>query len=146
MNINSTVISGYRALQDIRWLLVTDKNIVGIPAVQTLINQLEKQVTTVTLIDNVPPESSQHDVAAIIAALDMQGVDSVVGIGGGSVLGIAKLLSVLCMENAPTLDALLKGEKPQRRIASLLIPANAGTGSEAVCLQESWVTSSGATQ
>ena len=43
-----------------------------------------------------------------------RGVDLVMGIGGGSVLDVAKLLSVLCVENAPTLEALL-GEKPQTR-------------------------------
>ncbi|MCX8957812.1 iron-containing alcohol dehydrogenase [Erwinia psidii] len=139
MNINSTVISGYRALQDISWLLqgvqrallVTDKNIVGIPAVQALIGEMGNQVGTLILIDSVPAEPSQHDVTTILAGLDCHEVDLVIGVGGGSVLDVAKLLSVLCIKNAPTLDALLKGEKPQHRTASLLIPTTAGTGSEA---------------
>lgn len=139
MNINSTVISGNQALHDICWLLqgvkhvllVTDKNIVGIPAVQSLIAQTRSQVASVTMIDNVPPEPSQHDVATIVSTLDTQAVDLVIGVGGGSVLDVAKLLSVLCVDNAPTLDALLDGEKPRHRTASLLIPTTAGTGSEA---------------
>ncbi|WP_261643968.1 iron-containing alcohol dehydrogenase [Erwinia mallotivora] len=139
MNINSTVISGYQTLHDIGWLLqdvqhvllVTDKNIVGIPAVRALTDQLSDRVATLSRVDTVPPEPSQHDVAAIVNALDTQGVDLVIGVGGGSVLDVAKLLSVLCVENPPTLDALLEGEKPQRRTASLLIPTTAGTGSEA---------------
>lgn len=53
----------------------------------------------------------------------------VIGIGGGSVLDVAKLLSVLCIDAAPSLDALLAGEKPQRRTRSILIPTTAGTGS-----------------
>ncbi len=137
MNINSTVISG--TLNDIGYLLhnrqhvllVTDKNIVGIPAVQTLIKQIGEKVPTVRIIDSVPPEPTQHDVAAIVAPLDRRGIDMVIGIGGGSVLDVAKLLSVLCVEDAPSLDALLQGEKPQRRTPSLLIPTTAGTGSEA---------------
>ncbi|WP_147195305.1 iron-containing alcohol dehydrogenase [Pantoea sp. CCBC3-3-1] len=137
MNINSTVISG--TLHDIGYLLhdcqhvllVTDKNIAGIAAVQTLIKHIASKVPTVNIIDSVPPEPSQHDVAAIVAPLAIKGIDRVIGIGGGSVLDVAKLLSVLCVEDAPSLDALLQGEKPQRRIASLLIPTTAGTGSEA---------------
>ncbi|MCX0498053.1 iron-containing alcohol dehydrogenase [Erwinia billingiae] len=139
MNINSTVISGYQTLNDIGYLLknrqhvllVTDKNISGIPLVQTLIKQICERVATVKIIDSVPPEPSQHDVAAIVAPLETKGIDLVIGVGGGSVLDVAKLLSVLCVENAPTLEALLNGEKPQSRTASLLIPTTAGTGSEA---------------
>lgn len=139
MNINSTVIAGFQTLNDIgyllqgrqRVLLVTDKNIAAIPAVQTLIAQVQDQVATFHQVSSVPPEPSQHDVAQVLASLPSRDVDLVIGIGGGSVLDVAKLLSVLCVENAPTLEALLAGEKPQQRTASLLIPTTAGTGSEA---------------
>ncbi|WP_277976690.1 iron-containing alcohol dehydrogenase [Pantoea endophytica] len=139
MNINSTVISGFQALNDLSYLLqgkekallVTDKNIEGIPAVQKLIAQLKQQIASLSIVNTVPPEPSQHDVAAIVAALPSSDVDLVIGVGGGSVLDVAKLLSILCVEGAPTLDALLAGEKPQTRTTSLLIPTTAGTGSEA---------------
>lgn len=138
MTINSTVIAGYQALSDIGYLLqnhrhvllVTDKNIVGIQAVQTLIQQIGSRAT-LSILDSVPPEPSQHDVAAIVASLPGKKVDMVAGVGGGSVLDVAKLLSVLCVEDAPSLEALLAGEKPLRRTPSLLIPTTAGTGSEA---------------
>nr|WP_310617690.1 iron-containing alcohol dehydrogenase [Pantoea cypripedii] len=139
MNINSTVISGYQALNDLSYLLkgkqkallVTDKNIEGIPAVQTLITQLKQQIASLSVVNSVPPEPSQHDVATIVAALPTTDVDLVIGVGGGSVLDVAKLLSILCVAGAPTLDALLAGEKPLTRTTSLLIPTTAGTGSEA---------------
>lgn len=139
MNINSTVISGYQALNNMRYLLegvstavvVTDRNIEAIPAVQALMGQLRDQIPGISVVNSVPPEPSQHDVAAIIATLSRGQVDMVIGIGGGSVLDVAKLLSVLCIDGAPTLDALLAGEKPVRRTRSMLIPTTAGTGSEA---------------
>ncbi|NDL62208.1 iron-containing alcohol dehydrogenase [Acerihabitans arboris] len=139
MNINSTLISGCQALNDIgyllqdkqRALLVTDKNIGAIPAVRAFIEQARRSAGRLDIVDNVPPEPSQHDVARILASLDIRGIDMVIGIGGGSVLDVAKLLSVLCGEDAPALDALLAGEKPPSRVASMLIPTTAGTGSEA---------------
>ncbi|MCT2418958.1 iron-containing alcohol dehydrogenase [Pantoea sp. XY16] len=139
MNINSTVISGYQALNDMRYLLdgiatavvVTDRNIEAIPAVQALMGQLRDQIPRISVVNSVPPEPSQHDVAAIIKTLSQRQADMVIGIGGGSVLDVAKLLSVLCINGAPSLDALLAGEKPQRRTRSMLIPTTAGTGSEA---------------
>lgn len=139
MNINSTVISGFQALNDLSYLLqgkekallVTDKNIEGIPAVQSLIAQLKQQISSLSIVNSVPPEPSQHDVVAIVAALPSTDIDLVIGVGGGSVLDVAKLLSILCVDGAPTLDALLAGEKPLTRTTSLLIPTTAGTGSEA---------------
>ncbi|WP_315709353.1 iron-containing alcohol dehydrogenase [Brenneria uluponensis] len=140
MNINSTIISGHQSLQDIRYLLndkrhvllVTDKNIVGLPGVQTLIAQIKDNVPQLSLIDNVPTEPSQHDVEAILNQLTATDVDAVIGVGGGSVLDVAKLLSLLCAgDTTITLKTLLAGIKPTRRTVSLLIPTTAGTGSEA---------------
>ncbi|TKK17850.1 alcohol dehydrogenase [Enterobacter cancerogenus] len=139
MTIHSTIISGYRALEkmvyllpeDSHVLLLTDKNIRTIPAVQDLMTAIETASRLVTIIDSVPPEPSQHDVEKVLQEVAEARVDMVIGIGGGSVLDVAKLMSVLCAENAPSLSALLEGEKPARRTRSLLIPTTAGTGSEA---------------
>ncbi|KIS41874.1 iron-containing alcohol dehydrogenase [Kosakonia radicincitans] len=139
VTINSTLISGAGAIPAIapllagkkNVLLVSDGNIIKLAATQQIRALLESDGRHVQLIDNVPPEPSQHDVAKIVSALHITAFDLVVGIGGGSVLDVAKLLSVLCHPASPGLDALLKGDKPTARIGSLLIPATAGTGSEA---------------
>ncbi|NUL35175.1 iron-containing alcohol dehydrogenase [Kosakonia sacchari] len=139
VTINSTLISGAGAIPAIapllagkeKVLLVSDGNIIKLAATQQIRTLLETNGRRVQVIDNVPPEPSQHDVANILQNLHDAAVDLVVGIGGGSVLDVAKLLSVLCHPASPGLDALLAGEKPTDRIASLLIPATAGTGSEA---------------
>jgi len=140
MNINSLIISGKRTLDDISYLLqgtqhvllVTDKNIVNLEGVRQLLEQVTRTVPNVTLIDNVPPEPSQHDVAGILQTLEGHQPDLIIGVGGGSVLDVAKLLSLICVNDERiTLTTLLEGEKPQRRSASLLIPTTAGTGSEA---------------
>lgn len=137
--INSTLISGSGAILGIKSLLsdkknilfVTDANIVRLADTQTIIKLAQEEGRNVHIIDNVPPEPSNHDVDAILSKLhDKSSYDLVMGVGGGSVLDIAKLLSALCEPNSPDLSALLLGEKPTARIASMLIPATAGTGSE----------------
>lgn len=137
--INSTLISGSGAILGIKSLLsdkknilfVTDTNIVRLADTQTIIKLAQGEGRNVHIIDNVPPEPSNHDVDAILSQLhDKSSYDLVIGVGGGSVLDIAKLLSALCEPNSPDLSALLLGEKPTARIASMLIPATAGTGSE----------------
>lgn len=137
--INSTILSGAGAipsltslLPDIRkMLLVTDRNIAQLDGVQQIRALLEKHCPQVNVIDNVPAEPTHHDVRQLMDALGDASFDVVVGIGGGSVLDVAKLLSVLCHPQSPGLDALLAGEKPTQRVQSWLIPTTAGTGSEA---------------
>ncbi|WP_092878977.1 iron-containing alcohol dehydrogenase [Izhakiella capsodis] len=139
VTINSTIISGAGAIPAIRpllagkehLLLVTDGNISRLEAVKQIRTLLEGDNRRVTLIENVPPEPSHHDVNRIMGSINNDAFDLVVGIGGGSVLDVAKLLSVLYHPQSPGLESLLAGTKPVARIASLLIPATAGTGSEA---------------
>ncbi|WP_421211970.1 iron-containing alcohol dehydrogenase [Aeromonas enteropelogenes] len=139
LTINSTVISGAGAIPAIapliagkqRLLLVTDSNIARLDASMQIRALLESDNRHVCVIDSVPPEPSSHDVKKLLVQVEGELFDLVVGIGGGSVLDVAKLLSVLCHPFSPGLDVLLTGEKPKQRITSLLIPATAGTGSEA---------------
>ena len=58
------------------------------------------------------------------------GPDAVVGIGGGSVLDIAKLLAVLCDRKTPVSDCFGKGKLAGRSIGLACAPTTAGTGSE----------------
>lgn len=140
MNIDSTVISGAGAANELGYLLngrknalvITDANVVQLAPVKKLIEQIQSNVERVTLVDNVPAEPSHHDVAAILDNTALTGAEMVIGIGGGSVLDVAKLLSLLCVGDKDiNLDALLSGHKPVRKVTSLLIPTTAGTGSEA---------------
>lgn len=139
MNIFTTVISGSveQVLQTLsnneHLLLMTDSNVIQLDKVQSLISLLDNHDYNYTLVSDLPAEPTNHDVERLIDSLP-QGVNTVVGIGGGSVLDISKLISVLYVEASPSLDRfnqLLKGEKPQSRIPLVLVPTTAGTGAEA---------------
>ncbi|MEJ2802290.1 iron-containing alcohol dehydrogenase [Comamonadaceae bacterium PP-2] len=139
MHIHSTVLSGAGVLDDISYLLegkrrvlfVSDANIVRIEGVQRLLKQVQTLAEDVQLIDSVAPEPTDGHVRALVQSHDLSGVDMVIGVGGGSVLDVAKLLSVLADHQSPTLDDLLGGAPIARRVASLMVPTTAGTGSEA---------------
>lgn len=138
MENNALVLSGPGACKNLGWLLqgakrvavVTDQNVVGLPSTQAIFSQLSALSVPYVLIDNIPPEPSDADVRRIVAEMGDQQVELFIGIGGGSVLDVTKLLSVLFADNQPGFDALLQGHKPDRRIRMLLAPATAGTGSE----------------
>lgn len=137
--INSTLISGAGAFSALisllpemkKVLLVTDSNVGKLPATTAIHALLTANGKEVQIIDTVPAEPTQHDMAQILTVASAWQPELVAGIGGGSVLDVTKLLSVLLHPQSPGLDALLNGEKPAHKIPSLLIPATAGTGSEA---------------
>lgn len=139
MHIHSTVLSGHKVLDDIAYLVsgkhkllfVSDQNISGIAGVQALLAQLRRAAAEVQVIDDVPPEPSDADVERILQERDLRGVDFVVGVGGGSVLDVAKLLSALAHPESPSLAELLAGTKVTQRVKALMVPTTAGTGSEA---------------
>ncbi|MGE8492193.1 iron-containing alcohol dehydrogenase [Comamonas sp.] len=139
MHIHSTVLSGHKVLDDIAYLVsgkhkllfVSDQNISGIAGVQALLAQLRRAAAEVLVIDDVPPEPSDADVERILQESDLRGVDFVVGVGGGSVLDVAKLLSALAHAESPSLAELLAGTKVTQRVKALMVPTTAGTGSEA---------------
>lgn len=84
----------------------------------------------VTVFDAVQPEPDGDNLAAALAAATDAAPDLVVGFGGGSVMDVAKLVSVL--RSGQTLpDIVGSGRVAGRQNALALVPTTAGTGSEA---------------
>ncbi len=113
--INSTILSGSDAIKALtpvvadkqHLLVLTDKNIVNLPATTQIMTLLSQDGRHVKLIDDVPAEPTHTDVEAVLSRTAGKTFDLVVGIGGGSVLDVAKLLSVLCHVASPPLRRCL---------------------------------------
>ncbi|MDW6004762.1 iron-containing alcohol dehydrogenase [Vibrio mangrovi] len=140
MNIFTTVLSGdidqisdiTLSHQDI--LLATDPNVRGLPQVEQLIARLRESCDHLTVIDDLPAEPREEDVLRLIQQLPAT-INFVIGVGGGSVLDVSKLIAVFGKaEHSARVERfkqLLTGEKPTERAELLLIPTTAGTGAEA---------------
>lgn len=139
MNIFTTVLSGAleqltQLVEDKQQLLVlTDANVVKLDKVQSLLSALNDNGINYCLINDLPAEPTNTDVQALIEKMP-ESVDVVLGVGGGSVLDITKLVSVLYAkqeDRQQLFQQLLSGEKPETRIPLILVPTTAGTGAEA---------------
>ena len=85
----------------------------------------------VTLFQNVPPEPDDTALAAVLAVAATVKPDLVVGLGGGSVMDMAKLAACL-WDGAQTLPDVVGPNKVARRLSALAqVATTAGTGSEA---------------
>jgi len=101
------------------------------------LSRLEAQVETLGLpgkvhvFTDIPAEPDDTALAAAIVAAATVRPDVIVGLGGGSVMDIAKLVSVL-WDGAQSLSDVIGPDKVHRRLSRLaLVPTTAGTGSEA---------------
>lgn len=85
---------------------------------------------TVTVFDAVEPEPDTANLDAALDAARAATPDLVVGFGGGSVMDVAKLVSVLRGGQVLT-DVIGPNKVAGRQNALALVPTTAGTGSEA---------------
>lgn len=118
-----------------RPLIVTDKGIAALPPVTGTAQLLEAAGIAVDVFSGVwgNPTVSQADAGA--AAYKAHRADSIVAIGGGAALDVAKCVAVLAKHPAPLLDyeAFLPSPKPIDGDALppiFTVPTTAGTGSE----------------
>lgn len=84
----------------------------------------------VTFID-IPPEPDLPAVEAVLAAARAFKPDLVIGLGGGSVMDVAKLVAVLWDSDQSVLDVVGVDKIAGRRTALAQVPTTSGTGSEA---------------
>ncbi|MBJ7577861.1 iron-containing alcohol dehydrogenase [Devosia sp. MC532] len=85
----------------------------------------------VSVYTDLPPEPDLPAVNAALVAARTFKPDLVVGLGGGSVMDVAKLLAALWDKDLSIPDVVGAGKIPGRSTALAQIPTTSGTGSEA---------------
>jgi alcohol dehydrogenase class IV len=113
-----------------RVLVVTDRNLNSLGFAERITKPLERKGVSTLVYDEVEPEPSAATVRKATAMAAEEGVDGVIGIGGGSPLDVAKLVALFALSPQPIESTygvdLAKGS----RLPLVLLPTTAGTGSE----------------
>ena len=115
-----------RAIGASRCLVVCDRFLR--PTVEAMQNEIPEIAAVFSDVEENPR------LSGVIAATKLareNGVDAIVGIGGGSTMDTAKFTAAIARENADAL-ACFSGERPfpKTRFAMIAVPTTAGTGSE----------------
>lgn len=84
----------------------------------------------IDVYDNINAEPSVSDFKAALAQAKTFGADSVIGVGGGSVLDLAKLVATLLYSEQKVEDLFGIGFVAKRGVWFACVPTTAGTGSE----------------
>jgi alcohol dehydrogenase class IV len=103
------------------------------PVVSKLKNQfisLQEKGVEIRINLSVQAEPTFSDFENILAEARDFMPDTVAGIGGGSVMDLAKLIAVFITFNKPVIDFVGAGTLTERNTRLLCVPTTSGTGSE----------------
>ncbi|RLT94428.1 iron-containing alcohol dehydrogenase [Ketobacter sp.] len=121
-----------RTLAAARPMIITDKGVRGAGLIDHVLGAFaESGMDVVEIYDDVPPDSSTTVVTQIAKLYRDSGCDSIIAVGGGSVIDTSKGVNILVSEDGEDLTAfsgvgvLTKPLKP-----FFVVPTTAGTGSE----------------
>ena len=113
-------------------IVLTDKGIVGAGILSNVKLAFEEyKLEMPTVFDDIPPETSVESVQSAFKIFKNENCDSIVAVGGGSVIDTAKALRMMVAENNSDLMGLagadnLSGKGP----VFIAVPTTSGTGSE----------------
>ena len=100
------------------------------PMISEMIDTLTEKGVSIEVYENIMQEPSVNDFKQTLNVARQFGADSVVGVGGGSVLDVAKLVAALVESEQQVEDLFGIGFVKQRGKWFACMPTTAGTGSE----------------
>ncbi|HNZ10823.1 MAG TPA: iron-containing alcohol dehydrogenase [Smithellaceae bacterium] len=111
-------------------LVVIDKNLAKTGLHEKIASILVSEGIKFTVFDKVEPEP-RIELADEGAALCLKNkCDSVIGIGGGSAMDVAKAIAGIATNKGAAVDYLGLNKVPKPGLPKIMIPTTAGTGSE----------------
>lgn len=111
--------------------LLTDSGLKQAGVSEQVVELAQNAGVIVHECSDAPREPGDEEVDRIVEEARVCAPDAVLGIGGGSVLDIAKLCSVLVRSTKKTIELLDGDAIPEHSLFTILVPTTAGTGSEA---------------
>lgn len=138
MNFPTRLVFGNHTIEKMVDELISIKSrrvaVLTIPALQSsikpMLQQLEASGIEVMLDESIEKEPYFSDLQRLIDYFTPFEPDTVLGIGGGSVLDIAKLLAALLDNEQSVQDVVGNGLLKKRTKKLICAPATSGTGSE----------------
>lgn len=101
-----------------------------VPLIQPMVDKLTGEGVSIEIFDRIMQEPSVTDFKNILEVARHFKADSVIGVGGGSVLDITKLVAALIDSDQQVEDLFGTGFVKKRGCWFACMPTTAGTGSE----------------
>lgn len=112
-------------------LLLTDQGLLKTGLVQPLKYYFKENNIQYQIEAEIKPEPSYVQIDELFQKVSKFEFDTIIAIGGGSVMDAAKLISLLLHTKLSVKDLIDDPTQAQKHCATVFIPTTAGTGSEA---------------
>jgi len=113
-----------------RVMLITDPGMLQTGIVERALLMLEAAGVAVEMFSDVQADPPEAVILAAVEQAKAASVDGIIGLGGGSSLDVAKLVSVLALGQETLKTMYGVGNVKGPRLPLILVPTTAGTGSE----------------
>ena len=138
LKIPDSVFAGEHALDalssllrpDDRVVVLTDPGIRKVGLTEQILSRIRSSGVSAAVLDQIPPEPAYTDVQRIYQEVNRGGFDTIVAVGGGSVIDTGKLCSIMGC-GVTVQDLLEDPSKGRKALRTIMIPTTAGTGAEA---------------
>jgi alcohol dehydrogenase class IV len=110
--------------------IITDPGVVQGGHVEKVVRDLQNAKIPLELFDKVEPEPPIENVLVCVEHASSKECDSIVAIGGGSVIDLAKVTSALLKYRGDIKDYYGQEKVPGETLPIVAVPTTAGTGSE----------------
>ncbi len=119
------------SVNSVKPMIITDKGVMGAGLIGPVQKALGSKIKAGGVYDDVPADSDVKTVKDIAAKYRAAKCDSIIAVGGGSVLDTAKGVNILVSENSDNLMDFVGFGALKRRLKPLVaVPTTSGTGSE----------------
>ena len=123
-----TLVDDYKKLGLRRLFVLTAPPI--LPLIEPALDELKKAGVNIEVFDQIMAEPTLNDFNRIVDIARWFDADSVAGIGGGSVLDVAKLVATFAQSEQQAADCFGTGLIRKKGLWLACLPTTAGTGSE----------------
>lgn len=114
-----------------RAVLITDSGVIKAGLAEIVLSALKDQDINIQVFSDIqsdPTASSIDNAAELIRTYNAK---CVIALGGGSVMDVAKMASLVASGNKPAMHyALMANPFPEKKIKSIMLPTTSGTGAE----------------
>jgi alcohol dehydrogenase len=111
-------------------LIISDSKLRSIGILDKVEKMIKKTDVPYEVFDKIAREPKIDDVIEVLNFIGRDKYDLVIGIGGGSSLDVAKIVSVM-ITNTGTIEEYLRGKELEKSgLYKILIPTTSGSGSE----------------
>jgi len=119
-----------KSLNATRAFIVTDKGVMRIGLAERVSQILKSGGVQSEIFDQVEPEPSMENVNECVEFTRGKKYDLFVGVGGGSSMDVAKIISILATNSGSVYDYIGIEKIPKPGLPIILVPTTSGTGAE----------------